>query len=112
MFLTSMIQSVIGFGARRIVVPGNFPIGCTPFYLAEFQTNNPDDYDEQHCLKGLNMFARQHNNLLLKAIHELQKENPQVKIIYGDYYNAYQHLLKVAGSKGTSPVSNCYQLTS
>ncbi|CDP09073.1 unnamed protein product [Coffea canephora] len=94
------VEGVIRFGARRIVVPGNFPIGCLPVYLTGFNTDNPDDYDENHCLKGLNSFATLHNSLLKKAISELQKENPQVTIAYGDYYGAFQHLLQIAKSRG------------
>lgn len=88
------------------MVPGNFPIGCFPIYLTNFQTDNPDDYDENHCLKGLNSFARLHNNVLLKTIRELQKEYPHVTIVYGDYYNAFDHLLKLSKAKGMSQVSN------
>ena len=90
------------------MVPGNFPIGCLPVYLTGFNTDNPDDYDENHCLKGLNSFATLHNSLLKKAISELQKENPQVTIAYGDYYGAFQHLLQIAKSRGTSASLSLY----
>ena len=90
------------------MVPGNFPIGCLPVYLTGFNTDNPDDYDENHCLKGLNSFATLHNSLLKKAISELQKENPQVTIAYGDYYGAFQHLLQIAKSRGTSARLSLY----
>jgi hypothetical protein len=30
------MQELIGLGAKTIVVPGNFPIGCSPGYLAKF----------------------------------------------------------------------------
>ncbi|KAK9291715.1 hypothetical protein L1049_019664 [Liquidambar formosana] len=89
-------RRVIGYGALRVVVPGNFPIGCLPIYLSRFQTTNSAAYDEQHCLKGLNDFAKYHNDHLQKAIEELRQENPNAFIVYGDYYNAFQWLVQNA----------------
>ena len=37
-----------------------------------------------------------HNNRLQEAIEELKKEFPDIVIVYGDYYNAYQWLFKNA----------------
>ncbi|KAF5454104.1 hypothetical protein F2P56_023792 [Juglans regia] len=84
------VKRVIGYGAVRVVVPGNFPIGCFPIYLTTFQTNNAAAYDEFHCLKWLNSFSTYHNDKLKQAIEDLRKENPNVIIAYGDYYNAFQ----------------------
>ncbi|KAL6323991.1 hypothetical protein AAG906_006262 [Vitis piasezkii] len=39
-------KKVIDYGAQRVVVPGNFPIGCFPIYLTGFQTNDSAAYDE------------------------------------------------------------------
>ncbi|CAN4108743.1 unnamed protein product [Withania somnifera] len=76
------VKKVIGFGATRIVVPGNFPIGCIPAMLTKFMTNNTAAYDEYHCLKDLNDFY------------------PNITLIYGDYYNAFQWLLQHSVSLG------------
>ncbi|KAG2695648.1 hypothetical protein I3760_07G022100 [Carya illinoinensis] len=84
------VKRVIGYGAVRVVVPGNFPIGCFPIYLTAFQTNNAAAYDEFHCLKWLNSFSTYHNDQLKQAIEDLRKANPNVIIVYGDYYNAFQ----------------------
>ncbi|KAK7841492.1 gdsl esterase/lipase [Quercus suber] len=48
------VTRVIGYGAVRVVVPGHFPIGCSPIYLTKFHSKNSAHYDELHCLKGLN----------------------------------------------------------
>ncbi|MCE3050868.1 hypothetical protein HAX54_048326 [Datura stramonium] len=40
------VRRVIGFGATRIVVPGNFPIGCHPITLTQFIANDSTAYDE------------------------------------------------------------------
>ncbi|GMY17241.1 GDSL esterase/lipase At5g03980-like [Fagus crenata] len=84
------VTRVISFGAARVVVPGNFPIGCLPIYLTTFHTNNSAAYDEFHCLKGLNNFSIYHNDQLKEAIKDLRKINPNVIIVYSDYYNAFQ----------------------
>ncbi|OMP01259.1 14-3-3 protein [Corchorus olitorius] len=89
------VTRVIGYGATRVVVPGNFPTGCFPIYLTEFQTNDSNAYDDEfQCLKGLNNLSIQHNNLVKKAIRQLRNDFPNVIILYGDYYNAYLQLLR------------------
>lgn len=70
-------------------------MGCLPIYLTGFQTNDSTAYDKFHCLKDFNGLASYHNNKLKQAIKLLRKENPNVIIAYGDYYNAlfwvFQH---------------------
>ncbi|KAK9292285.1 hypothetical protein L1049_020249 [Liquidambar formosana] len=99
------VTRVIGYGAVRVVVPGNFPIGCLPIYLTGFQTNNSAAYDELHCLNGLNDLARYHNDHLQKAIEELRQENPNALIVYGDYYNAFLWLVRNAPFLGFDAAS-------
>ncbi|KAK7827580.1 gdsl esterase/lipase [Quercus suber] len=99
------VTRVIGFGAARVVVPGNFPIGCVPIYLTLFHSNKSADYDEFHCLKGLNSLSIYHNDLLKKVIGELKKENPNVVIVYGDYYNAFLSVYQNAPHLGFDAAS-------
>ncbi|KAL0399104.1 UNVERIFIED_CONTAM: GDSL esterase/lipase [Sesamum radiatum] len=61
---------------------------------------NSRAYDNNQCLKHLNDFAKYHNEELKEAIHTLKQEKPNAVIVYGDYYNAYQFLLRVATSQG------------
>ncbi|TYH32696.1 hypothetical protein ES332_D13G007000v1 [Gossypium tomentosum] len=93
-------KRVIGYGATRLVVPGNFPIGCFPVYLTKYQTNDSTAYDELHCLKELNNFSIYHNYLLQQAIAELKEEHPDETVVYGDYYNAFLWLLSKADLLG------------
>lgn len=51
-------------------------------------------YDENYCLKDLNSLAIFYNENQQQAIEDLKKKNPNVTLIYGDYYNAYQWLLQ------------------
>ncbi|KAM7479280.1 hypothetical protein LguiA_027493 [Lonicera macranthoides] len=93
-------QRVIHKGAVRLVIPGNFPIGCMPIYLTEFESNNSNAYDGHHCLKKLNKFSEYHNRHLQRAIEELRLQNPGVKIAYGDYYHSFHWLFHNAESLG------------
>ncbi|KAK9714528.1 hypothetical protein RND81_06G101300 [Saponaria officinalis] len=71
--IKSAAKQVIGFGATRVYIPGNFPIGCLPIYKATF--GNYCTLDKMDCLDGLNDFARFHNAYIKKAINDLQKDS-------------------------------------
>ncbi|KAK3016074.1 hypothetical protein RJ639_005669 [Escallonia herrerae] len=94
------VRTVIQLGGTRIVVPGNFPIGCLPIYLTAFQSNDSALYDENLCLSHLNSLARYHNHHLKQAIKNVKQEFPNVSIVYGDYYKAFQSLYKNAPQLG------------
>ncbi|KAB5556209.1 hypothetical protein DKX38_007118 [Salix brachista] len=94
------VVKVIGYGARRVVVPGNFPIGCFPVYLSQFQPNDTAAYDEFKCIRGLNSFASYHNELLKQTVEGLKKQYPDVIIVYGDYYKAFMSIYQNAQSLG------------
>ncbi|XVF06913.1 hypothetical protein REPUB_Repub06bG0092100 [Reevesia pubescens] len=98
-------KRIIGYGATRLIVPGNFPIGCFPIFLTKFQTTDSTAYDELHCLKELNNFSIYHNDVLLQAIEELKEEHPNVIIVYGNYYNSFLWLLSQANLLGFDPKS-------
>ncbi|XP_002528395.2 GDSL esterase/lipase At5g03980 [Ricinus communis] len=99
--IKTAVNKVIGYGATRVVVPGNFPIGCLPIYLTGFNTNDSAAYDELHCLKGLNSLSVYHNEKLQQAIEELQQEHQNAAVLlYGDYYNAYKWVLLKAAWLG------------
>ncbi|KAL9228949.1 hypothetical protein vseg_004474 [Gypsophila vaccaria] len=98
--ITDTTRQLISLGAKHVFIPGNFPIGCLPVYLATFQSNDFTKYDTMHCLTDLNAFARFYNKELQRAIRELQAEHPAARIVYGDYYSALTWLLQNAGSVG------------
>ncbi|WOG93791.1 hypothetical protein DCAR_0313078 [Daucus carota subsp. sativus] len=108
--IKSAVRRVVGLGAARVIVPGNFPIGCFPVSLDMFKSNDESAYDEHQCLKELNDFAEFHNEYLQKAITTLQEENPATTIVYADYYNAFKTLLINAprlGINATSVLKGC-----
>ncbi|CAL4984425.1 unnamed protein product [Urochloa decumbens] len=93
-------KEVIELGATQIIIPGNFPIGCSPSYLSLFSTSGTADLDDRGCLKTYNAFAQHHNEQLQAAIDDLRKANTDVTIIYADYYGAFLHLLDHASILG------------
>ncbi|KAH7847326.1 hypothetical protein Vadar_024763 [Vaccinium darrowii] len=93
-------RRVISYGAVRVVVPGNFPIGCLPCYLNIFQSSDSTAYDDNKCLKDLNELSKFYNEQLQQAITGLNKEFKNAVITYGDYYNAFEWLLENADYLG------------
>ncbi|KAL5204241.1 hypothetical protein ABZP36_009112 [Zizania latifolia] len=94
--IMDVAKEVIELGATKIIIPGNFPIGCSPSYLSLFSTAISSDYDERGCLKSYNSFAEYHNDQLMAAIDNLRKANSDTSIVYADYYGAFMHLLEKA----------------
>uniref|UniRef100_A0A0D9V3K4 GDSL esterase/lipase n=1 Tax=Leersia perrieri TaxID=77586 RepID=A0A0D9V3K4_9ORYZ len=86
--ISSAVQELIGLGAKTIMVPGNFPTGCVPAYLRSFQSGNPADYDDLHCLRWFNAFSAAHNQALLNELNRLKAQHPGVKLIYANYFGA------------------------
>ncbi|KAL8229838.1 hypothetical protein R6Q57_014738 [Mikania cordata] len=86
--IISAVTELIEMGAKSLVVPGNFPIGCSASYLTVCNSEN-EEYDPiTGCLVRLNRFAEYHNKLLQTKLNQVQEFHPDVNIIYADYYNA------------------------
>ena len=101
-----MLQEVLDMGAGRVIVPGNFPIGCVPGYLAmNAASSEPADYDAAGCLRELNRFAAKHNARLQRAVGELRAAHPGASVAYADYYNSFLALLRNASSLGFDAAS-------
>ncbi|GJX90740.1 SGNH hydrolase-type esterase domain-containing protein [Tanacetum coccineum] len=66
--IISTINELIELGAKTLVVPGNFPVGCNAAYLTLLGSDR-EEYDPT-------------TGCLIREIH------PNVIIIYADYYNA------------------------
>ncbi|KAI5657302.1 hypothetical protein M9H77_26095 [Catharanthus roseus] len=86
--IAAATSALIEEGAVELVVPGNFPVGCSAVYLTLFQTPNKAAYDKNGCLKAYNAFAKYHNSQLKLVLHKLRQKYPHAKIIYADYYGA------------------------
>ncbi|KAK6930770.1 GDSL lipase/esterase, partial [Dillenia turbinata] len=101
---TDAVRELIRQGAVRIVVPGLFPMGCFPLYLNHKGPNAVTLKDASGCLGPFNQLAKDYNKALQDALSLLGKENPNVFILYGDYYTAYESLLRNAPGLGEFPI--------
>ncbi|GJN18218.1 hypothetical protein PR202_gb05358 [Eleusine coracana subsp. coracana] len=102
------VQDVINLGAKTVLVPGNFPIGCVPAYLSAFQSNNTADYDRNGCLVWYNDFSQKHNQLLTKEVQRLSSQNPGVKIIFADYFGGAMQFVQNPKKYGIDdPLVSC-----
>ncbi|KAD3068801.1 hypothetical protein E3N88_36681 [Mikania micrantha] len=91
--IISTTSTLIEEGAKEVMVPGNFPIGCSAVYLTLFGSNKTtSDYDENGCLKAYNAFSKYHNTHLKLALQKLSQKYSQARIIYADYYGAAKSL--------------------
>lgn len=87
-------QVLINLGAKTIVVPGVFPVGCLPHYLAMFQSKSaPEDYDAFGCIMWLNDFSEYRNCALKRMLQQIPR-NPTVTILYGDYSNNILEIIR------------------
>ncbi|EAY86633.1 hypothetical protein OsI_08013 [Oryza sativa Indica Group] len=103
-------REVLEMGATRVVIPGNFPLGCAPSYLAAVDETERAAYDGNGCLVGLNLFAQMHNVLLQQGIRELRRSYPEATVAYADYFGAYVRMLERAremGFDGTALTNAC-----
>ncbi|XP_003566944.3 GDSL esterase/lipase At1g28600 [Brachypodium distachyon] len=99
--ISSTAQELIDMGAKTILIPGNFPIGCVPKYLDILgKFANPPDYDQFGCLSWFNDFSQRHNQALSNEINRLSAQHPGVKLIYADYYGAAMEVFKNPGRYG------------
>ncbi|XP_073065516.1 GDSL esterase/lipase At1g28570-like isoform X2 [Primulina eburnea] len=102
------LQELIKLGARRVLVPGNFPIGCFPVFLTAYFSDEENYLDpETGCINWLNELSTYHNQLLHKELNRIQKLYPRTSIIYVDYYNA---LLKIYLSPEEYERNHCLML--
>ncbi|KAL9242137.1 hypothetical protein vseg_016168 [Gypsophila vaccaria] len=94
--ITDAVEEIIDLGATQIAIPGNFAIGCMPVYLSLFKAKDANMYDEMKCLKEYNRHAQYYNDLLQQSIIKLQKNHPNVTIVYMDYFGALKEIIENA----------------
>ncbi|OMO65343.1 Lipase, GDSL [Corchorus olitorius] len=92
--INAISSELIKFGGVTFLVPGNFPIGCLPVYLTNFQTSNNQDYDRSGCLIWLNEFSEYYNGMLKEELNRIQRLHPATNIVYADYYQAALQLYR------------------
>nr|CAD1836230.1 unnamed protein product [Ananas comosus var. bracteatus] len=78
-------KELLDMGAVRLVIPGNFPIGCIPAYLTLVNSVNPSAYDENDSPKS-------HRSAPVAV--------PNAVIAYADYFRAFLYILNNADKLG------------
>ncbi|KAJ0952367.1 putative sinapine esterase [Helianthus annuus] len=87
-----ILMGEIGDGGSNSSYSGNFPIGCCPSYLTTI-VSEKEGYDPlTGCLTELNEFSEYHNQMLQTKLNQIRELNPNVVVIYADYYNAHANL--------------------
>lgn len=81
-------------GARTLVIPENFPMGCSSALLITYGSDM-EEYDPiTGCLTKLNNFAEYHNQMLQTKLDHIRELNPNAIVIYADYYNAAMQIYR------------------
>ncbi|VAH43029.1 unnamed protein product [Triticum turgidum subsp. durum] len=94
------VEILIRHGAKYIVVPDIFPLGCVPTVLTKLASPNKVDYYRNECLKSANRLGRYHNSLLRQRISVLRHKYPHAKIIAAEYYRPVLAFLDMPGHFG------------
>lgn len=112
--IQTTLEKLIAAGATNLLVPGILPLGCQPGYQTLFHSSkneyDPTQYDSMNCHGALNTLARLHNSHLRQALMELSRQNPDARIVYADYYNAFTAILRhheFLGFEGKSLMRAC-----
>ncbi|PKU82091.1 GDSL esterase/lipase [Dendrobium catenatum] len=97
--ISTAIHDLIDMGAKTLLVPGNFPIGCIAAFLTYYENSKVEDYNmSTGCINWLNEFSEYHNNILKQELNRLRYIHPHTTIIYADYFNAVTNILSPANS--------------
>ncbi|MED6145580.1 hypothetical protein PIB30_026572 [Stylosanthes scabra] len=75
------INKLINLGAKTLMVPGNFPLGCNFRFLIMYETADKSEYDEVGCLKWLNKFTQYYNKQLYAELNRLQGLQNQFQVL-------------------------------
>lgn len=86
-------QDLIKYGARTLVVPRNYPVGCLSASLTCFPREG--DYDQKTgCLNWLNELTELYNQRLHIELQDIQHQHPHVTIFFVDYYGIIMEMLQ------------------
>ncbi|KAD4982836.1 hypothetical protein E3N88_19507 [Mikania micrantha] len=98
--IISVVNELIEMGAKTLIVPGNFPIGCFPSFLTAYGSNSEENDPITGCLTKLNEFVEYHNTMLQTKLNQTRELNPNVVVIYADYYNALMKIYRSPNEYG------------
>nr|XP_043629390.1 GDSL esterase/lipase 7-like [Erigeron canadensis] len=90
------IKNLYNAKVRRVVVMGLAPIGCAPYYLWQYNSNNGE------CITKINDMIMEFNFVMRYTVQELNKELNDATIVFCDAYLGSMDILKNAEQFGFS----------
>jgi len=106
--IVDLIEGIVAFGGRDLLVINLPPLGCIPAMLTLFPDNSPDSYDSRGCYKEINRITSNHNALLEESVIDLRARYPDVNLYYGDLHGVYLNMLTDPRSYNvTEPLKAC-----
>lgn len=93
-----MLQDLYNAGARKIVVAGVGPLGCTPRVMWEALAG--DGLDEQGCVREVNELSLDYNAGLLAGLSDLSSRLPGARIVFCDVYAGMMEIISNPASYG------------
>ncbi|CAI9289018.1 unnamed protein product [Lactuca saligna] len=82
------IKNLYNANVRKVVVMGLAPIGCAPYYLWQYGSEDGD------CIKVINNMIMEFNFVMRFTISELRKELTDANIIFCDAYQGSMDIIK------------------
>jgi len=89
-----LIQVLYNYGARKMVLFGVAPIGCSPYALAQ---NSPDG---RTCVERLNSPIQLFNSRVRSMVDQLNTQLPNARLIFINVYGIFQNIISNPSSFG------------
>ncbi|XP_009614380.2 GDSL esterase/lipase At3g48460-like [Nicotiana tomentosiformis] len=89
--VSRLIETLLGSGAKYIVVQGLPPIGCLPLHISLCPLKAA--LDHMGCAAAVNTAVMVHNQILQRRLERFRRLYPNCHILYADYWNAYLTIL-------------------
>ncbi|KAL1220402.1 GDSL esterase/lipase [Cardamine amara subsp. amara] len=86
--LRQEIKTLYNVKVRRMVVMGLPPIGCAPYYLWKYKSQNGE------CAEEVNSMIMESNFVMRYTVDQLNRELPGASIIYCDVLQSAMDILK------------------
>ncbi|KAK3008042.1 hypothetical protein RJ639_014937 [Escallonia herrerae] len=88
-----MLQKLYSLGARKFLIMGLYPLGCSPSVRARQPLRN-------RCIQSLNMVAHLFNAHLKSLVDVIKPQMPGSTLVYVNSYKIIRDIIKNPSSKG------------
>lgn len=87
------IRNLQEAGARKIILMGVLPLGCTPRVRSQWRDSASAIYDEKGCIKEVNELVVKYNELMEKQIVKLNAQFNDAQMIFCDAYKGMMEII-------------------